>query len=78
MIGIDRLRAVHLNDSMYGFASHKDRHAKIGEGKIGFAALSAVTNHPMLYTLPFILETPQSDNDGYAEEIMRLRAAYTH
>lgn len=78
VIGIDRLRAVHLNDSMYGFASHKDRHAKIGEGKIGFPALSAVTNHPMLYTLPFILETPQSDNDGYADEIMRLRAAYTH
>lgn len=77
-IGLERLRAVHLNDSMYGFSSHKDRHARIGAGEIGFAALSAITNHPLLCGLPFILETPQSDNDGYAAEIRALRDAYIH
>ena len=71
-IGIDRLKAVHLNDSMNGLGTHKDRHAKIGEGNIGLAALTRVINHPHLRELPFILETP-NDNSGYAKEIEILR-----
>ena len=73
VIGLDRLRAVHLNDSKNPCASHKDRHEKIGEGRIGFDALSAVTNHPALRDLPFYLETPHDDLSGYADEIARLR-----
>ena len=76
IIGLDRLKAIHLNDSMNPRGSHKDRHARIGEGHIGFDALSRVTNHPKLRDLPFCLETP-NDLDGYADEIRRLRAAYT-
>ncbi len=71
-IGIDRLKAVHLNDSMNGLGTHKDRHAKIGEGNIGLVALARVINHPHLRELPFILETP-NDNSGYAKEIEILR-----
>ena len=59
VIGLDRLHAIHLNDSMNARGSHKDRHARIGEGEIGFKALAAVTNHPKLRDLPFYLETPQ-------------------
>lgn len=76
VIGLDRLRAIHLNDSLNVRASHKDRHARIGEGHIGFEALSAITNHPKLAHLPFYLETPQDELSGYAEEIAALRAAY--
>lgn len=72
IIGLDRLKAVHLNDSMNPLGSHKDRHAKIGEGHIGADALIRVINHPMLKKLPFILETP-NDLDGYAREIKFLR-----
>lgn len=72
VIGIDRLKAIHINDSLNPLGSHKDRHARIGEGCIGLAALSAVTTHPKLCHLPFILETP-NDNEGYAEEIALLR-----
>ena len=72
VIGIDRLKAIHINDSLNPLGSHKDRHARIGEGCIGLAALSAVTKHPKLRELPFILETP-NDNEGYAEEIALLR-----
>ena len=75
VIGLERLKAVHLNDSMNGLGSHKDRHAKIGEGKIGEAALVAVINHPKLYQLPFYLETP-NELDGYAKEIALLKAQY--
>ncbi len=75
VIGLDRLRAIHLNDSLNPLGSHKDRHAKIGAGMIGEAALSAVTNHPKLRHLPFYLETP-NELPGYADEIRRLRAAY--
>ena len=74
VIGLDRLRAVHLNDSKNPCGAHKDRHEKIGEGCIGFDALSAVTRHPALRDLPFSLETP-NELDGYAAEIERLRAA---
>lgn len=73
VIGLDRLRAIHLNDSMNPCGAHKDRHARIGEGHIGFEALQAVTRHPLLCNLPFFLETPQDDVRGYADEIARLR-----
>ena len=74
-VGLARLRAVHLNDSMNPCGAHKDRHARIGEGCIGFDALAAVVNHPALRDVPFYLETPQEDVRGYADEIARLRAA---
>lgn len=75
VIGLNRLRAVHLNDSMFGLSSHKDRHARIGEGKIGLEAIVRVINHPALSHLPFYLET-HNDLEGYAREIALLREAY--
>ena len=75
IIGIDRLRAIHLNDSMTPFGSNKDRHEKIGDGTIGLEAFVRIINHPQLRNLPFILETP-NDNAGYANEIAILRKAY--
>lgn len=72
VIGLDRLRAIHLNDSLNDRGSHKDRHARIGEGHIGLEALVRVINHPKLRDLPFILETP-NDHDGYQREIRLLR-----
>lgn len=75
VVGVNRLRAVHLNDSKNERGSHKDRHARIGEGLIGFEALSAVTRHSVLRGLPFILETP-NELPGYADEITRLREAW--
>ena len=74
-VGLDRLKAVHLNDSLNPCGARKDRHARIGEGHIGFEALSAVTRHPALRGLPFFLETP-NELPGYAEEIARLREAF--
>ena len=68
IIGLDRLKAIHLNDSMNERGSHKDRHQKLGEGNIGSDALSYVINHPHLQDKPFILETPNED-DGYIKEI---------
>lgn len=76
IIGIDRLKAIHLNDSLNPLGSHKDRHAKIGEGQIGADALIRVINHPKLKNLPFILETP-NDIEGYAREIKFLRENYS-
>ena len=76
-IGLNRLHAIHLNDSKNPLAAHKDRHAPIGEGHIGFEALSAVTNHPALRDLPFFLETPQDDLAGWGAEIVALRTART-
>ncbi|MSV25500.1 deoxyribonuclease IV [Selenomonas sp. WCA-380-WT-3B 3/] len=75
IVGLPRLRAVHLNDSLNACGSRKDRHARIGEGKIGLAALAAVTNHPRLRNLPFILETP-NDHAGYAREIALMRSCW--
>lgn len=75
IIGLDWLKAVHLNDSMMPFNSRKDRHAKLGEGTIGFEAIVKVINHPQLKSLPFYLETP-NEVEGYAEEIKRLREAF--
>ena len=63
---------MHLNDSMYGLESHKDRHAKIGEGKIGLETFRAIVTHPALCSLPFFLETP-NDLEGYGREIALLR-----
>lgn len=74
IVGMDRLKAMHLNDSKNPFSSHKDRHEKIGQGSLGLETFRAVVNHPLLKGLPFILETPHPDNDGYAEEIRMLRA----
>lgn len=77
-IGLSRLCAVHLNDSLNACGARKDRHAKIGEGQIGKEALFRVINHEALFALPFILETPQKDLAGYAAEIAMLREAYRH
>ena len=73
VIGLDRLKAVHLNDSMFGFESHKDRHAKIGEGHLTLDGIVRIINHPALRELPFVLETP-NDIDGYAAEIKLLKS----
>lgn len=73
VIGLDRLKAVHINDSKNPFASHKDRHEKIGEGSIGTEAFSAIINHEALKNLPFYLETP-NDAPGYAREIAMLKS----
>ncbi len=76
IIGIDMLKAIHLNDSLNPCGAHKDRHAKIGEGHIGADALIKVINHPKLRGLPVILETP-NDIEGYAKEIKFLRENYS-
>ncbi len=75
VIGLERLRAVHLNDSKNPLGAVKDRHARLGEGEIGFEALAAVTNHEALRGLPFFLETPQDDLAGWGAEIAALKAA---
>ncbi|NMB97461.1 MAG: deoxyribonuclease IV [Clostridiaceae bacterium] len=75
IIGLDKLYAIHLNDSKNPLASHKDRHEKIGEGHIGKEAIIRIINHPKLRNLPFFLETP-NDLSGYGKEIKILREAY--
>lgn len=75
VIGLDRVKAVHLNDSKMPYASNKDRHEVIGEGSIGLDAIVKVINHPKLKDLPFNLETPNKI-DGYKKEIDMLRNAY--
>ncbi len=72
-VGLARLRAIHLNDSLHPLGSHRDRHARIGEGQLGLAALQRVTRHPALAHLPFLLETPQESLAGYAREIALLQ-----
>lgn len=72
IVGLERLRAIHLNDSKNPLGSHKDRHERIGEGCIGLEALSRVVRHPALRELPFCLETP-NDLAGYAGEIALMR-----
>lgn len=74
IIGIEKLKAIHVNDSQNERGSHKDRHAKIGEGKIGLEAFEKIVRHPALQGLPFILETP-NDDAGWAQEIAVLREA---
>lgn len=75
IIGLDRLKAIHINDSKNPFASHKDRHEKIGDGSIGSEAFERIINHPALRGLPFYLETP-NELDGYAREIAFLKSLY--
>ena len=74
-VGLGKLYAIHLNDSLMPFASRKDRHARIGEGTIGLEAIARIINHPALRHLPFYLETP-NELPGYAHEISVLRAAW--
>ncbi|MBO8435297.1 MAG: deoxyribonuclease IV [Tyzzerella sp.] len=75
IIGIDRLKAIHLNDSKNPFESHKDRHEKIGEGYIGLDAITRIINHPKLRNIPFFLETP-NELSGYKQEIELLKNKY--
>lgn len=72
IIGLEKLKAIHLNDSKNDFASHKDRHEKIGEGKIGLDAISKIINNDRIKDLPFYLETP-NEIDGYEREIELLK-----
>ena len=75
IIGLDHLKAIHLNDSLNDCGSHKDRHARIGEGKIGMEALVRIIKHPALREIPFILETP-NDDAGWTEEIRVLKETF--
>ncbi len=75
VIGLKRLKAIHLNDSQNPLGAHKDRHARIGEGCIGLDAMVRVINHPALKDLPFYLETP-NELDGYGKEIQLLRQRF--
>ena len=76
IIGLDHLKAIHLNDSLNPLGSHKDRHARIGEGQMGLDALVRVIRHPALEGKPFILETP-NDDEGWTREIALLRERYS-
>lgn len=76
IIGLEKLKAIHINDSKNPFNSHKDRHEKIGEGTIGMDTFIRIINHPALRELPFILETP-NDDDGWAREIAALKKNFT-
>ncbi|MBQ6935049.1 MAG: endonuclease IV, partial [Clostridia bacterium] len=73
----DRLKAIHLNDTKNPFASHKDRHEKIGDGHLGLEAITRIINHEKLKDLPFFLETP-NDIDGYEKEIALLKTMYKY
>ncbi|WML34532.1 deoxyribonuclease IV [Clostridium sp. OS1-26] len=75
IIGLDKLYAIHLNDSKNPFNSHKDRHEKIGKGSIGLEAITRIVNHPKLQGIPLFLETP-NELSGFAEEISLLRGLY--
>lgn len=77
IIGLDKLKAIHINDSMNPVGAHKDRHQKIGEGYIGLKAFNRIINHPKLRELPFYLETPHENIAGYGMEIEILRGIYT-
>ena len=75
VIGLECLKAIHINDSMNPLGAHKDRHEKIGQGHIGLEAFGRIINHPALCHLPFVLETP-NDDEGWAREIAMLKEAY--
>lgn len=75
VIGLDRLKAIHINDSKNPFESHKDRHEKIGEGSIGTEAFERIINHEALRNQPFYLETP-NEEEGYIKEISMLKNLY--
>ena len=72
IIGLNRLKAVHFNDSKNDCGSHKDRHEKLGKGMIGMEALMRIALHPVMEKLPFILETP-NDDEGYISEIRTVK-----
>lgn len=72
IVGLDRLKALHINDSLNKAGSHKDRHARIGEGNIGLEAIARIVYHPILKGLPCILETP-NELEGYAKEIQMIK-----
>lgn len=74
VIGLQRLKAIHLNDSKNPFCSHKDRHEKIGQGSIGTDAFRRIINHKALSSLPFLLETPQDELSGWGDEISLLKS----
>lgn len=76
VVGLDRLKAIHLNDSKNPFDSHKDRHETIGQGSLGLETFKRIINHPKLRHLPFYLETP-NELPGYAAEIKLLKSLYT-
>lgn len=76
VIGLERLKAIHLNDSQNPCGSRKDRHAKIGQGQIGLEALVQMINHPQLQDKIFLLETPNDTLEGYKQEIVLLRQQY--
>ncbi len=75
IVGLSRLKAIHINDSMNPFSSHKDRHQKIGEGYLGLTAFENLINHPKLKNIPLLLETP-NEIDGYKREIDLLKGLY--
>lgn len=77
-IGLDKLRFLHINDSVFPLGMHKDRHAEVGKGCIGFDALYALTHHPLLINIPMVLETPHEDLNEYAEEIRSLQTGEFH
>ena len=77
IIGLDKLYAIHLNDTKMPFASHKDRHEKIGEGELGLDAISRIITHPALKNKLFVLETP-NELDGYKQEITLLKNIYAN
>ena len=77
IIGLEKLKAIHLNDSLNPLGAHKDRHARLGEGHIGLTSLKRLINHPALAHLPFYLETP-NDLAGYAKEIDMMREAWKY
>ena len=76
VIGLNRLKAIHFNDSKNPCGSHKDRHEKLGQGFIGMEAMKRIAQHPLLQGLPFILETP-NDDEGYMEEIQTVKEWFT-
>ena len=73
VVGMERLKAIHLNDTMNVLAAHKDRHEKLGKGKLGLDAIARIVNHPLLRDLPFYLETP-CDLQGYRDEIALVKS----
>ncbi len=75
-IGINRLKAIHLNDSLTPFNSKKDRHAPLGKGTIGWETFETIIKHPFLKEIPFFLETPHENLEGYGDEIKQLTAVY--
>lgn len=77
IIGLDRLKAIHINDSMNPLGAHKDRHQKIGQGYIGEESFKKIVNNPRVQGLPFILETP-NDDEGYAKEIALIKSWFTN